>query len=128
MELYEVTSEGLLSSLVKSLPEGQQNSLNLNSWITALVFSEDGQWLATGQCNGIIQIWDLKHPNPKPLVLRGHEERINAIAFSPNGEYLVSASSDNTVRLQTVKTEALAQQIQNKLYRNLTPEEEKRFL
>jgi WD40 repeat protein len=128
VELYKVMSEELLSSLVKSLPEGQQNSLNLDSWITALVFSEDGQWLATGQCNGIIQIWDLKHPNPKPLVLRGHEERINAIAFSPNGEYLVSASSDNTVRLQTVKTEALAQQLQNKLYRNLTPEEEKRFL
>lgn len=39
-------------------------------------------------------------------VLRGHESRINRIAWSPNGCYLASPSGDNTIRVWDVESGA----------------------
>ncbi len=36
-------------------------------------------------------------------MLKGHENKINSVIFSPEGKYLASASSDNTIKLWNVE-------------------------
>ncbi len=63
-------------------------------YVTAIEYSPDGQILASGNSDGTIRLW-----NPKTgrnfAVLRGHKGDVNEIAFLPNGEMLVSNSSQD---------------------------------
>jgi WD40 repeat protein len=40
----------------------------------------------------------------KPFVQLGHTDRINTLAITPNGKYLISGSHDNTVKLWDIKS------------------------
>jgi WD40 repeat protein/serine/threonine protein kinase len=75
----------------------------LNSWTTpfelkALAFSPDGSRLAAGGAFHVIHVWDL---TSKSLVheFQAHWATIRGIAFADRGKALVSASSDNSIRL-----------------------------
>jgi WD40 repeat protein len=65
---------------------------------TAVTFSPDGRYLASGAADNKIRIWRL---SDLALVatLAGHTDVVNALAFSPDGSRLASGGVDNTVRL-----------------------------
>jgi WD40 repeat protein len=61
------------------------------------VFSPDGRWLATGGYHDpTVRLWDLKSPNPQsdPKLLKGHRGSVMSLAFSANGQRLVSGAWD----------------------------------
>jgi len=72
--------------------------------LSALALSVDGRMMATGVGGGAIKLWDassLKHE----ATLWGHRERVNCLAWSPDGKVLASHSSeDRTVRLWDIAT------------------------
>jgi WD40 repeat protein len=47
------------------------------------------------------RLWDLsaKNPTANPVVLRGHEGPVNAVAISPDNRWVVTGSDDSTARL-----------------------------
>ena len=59
-----------------------------------LAFDPSGNWLAT---SAPVSLWPLARTYPR--VLRGHEERVRRVAFTPDGKRLVSASDDGSVRV-----------------------------
>ncbi len=49
-------------------------------------------------------IWDLLRPNDPPETLRGHDEAVTDVTFSPNGRLIVSTSLDDPVRVWDVRS------------------------
>jgi len=82
--------------------------------ISAVCFSPDRKYLATGSWDGAILVYPFFKRCPRMLIFlqiweintkyvrnafKGHTRYIYTLNFSPNGRLLVSASGDNTVRL-----------------------------
>ena len=68
------------------------------SAVTAVAFSPDRRFAATGADDRTIRIWDVATATEQ-RVLTGPSDRINALAFNPDGARLAAASGDGTVRV-----------------------------
>ena len=63
-----------------------------------LAITRDGEHLAVAGDGGTIHIWDIGGSR-EINQFEGHDGTVHALAYSPKGEYLVSASQDKTVRV-----------------------------
>jgi WD40 repeat protein len=70
---------------------------------SGLAYSPNGLFLAAAMDNHTILIADAEGGG-RPRVLRGHTGEIYDLAYSPNGQRLVSASLDGTTRIWDVAT------------------------
>jgi len=62
--------------------------------------------LGSAGSDGKILLWGLEDGDAPLAVLSGHEDRVNRVAFHPQGSLLASTSHDNTWRLWDVETQA----------------------
>eukprot|EP01071_Lankesteria_metandrocarpae_P000173 Lankesteria_metandrocarpae@DN10308_c0_g1_i1.p1 len=67
--------------------------------------------LATGSADATVMLWS-QNSKTALRILKGHEDRVNRIAFHPSRHFLVSTSHDDTWRLWDIATgqELLAQE------------------
>ncbi len=96
--------------------------------VNSVAFAPNGQTLATASDDETVLLWDVsggltgivRHfrrtdddrtarsqevaTRQQQAVLQGHTNRVNSVAFAPNGQTLATASDDETVRLWDVAT------------------------
>lgn len=65
--------------------------------VRSLVYSSSGEWLLSGDQDGIVKYWQ---PNLNNInILSAHKEVIRDIAFSPNDTKFVTASDDSSLKI-----------------------------
>jgi WD40 repeat protein len=105
IKIWDLQTHSLISSLRKYADP-----------IHALAFSPSGNILASGGSkkykafdnNVGIYLWDINTQNLLSVLYgQGHLLRINSLAFSPDGEFLVSGSNDKTVKIWNLRDKKL---------------------
>jgi len=71
--------------------------------VTAIVFSADGRYIASGGVDGSVIIWEAAGGSIHAR-LAGHTATIEGLAFSPDGQWLVTAGDDDALNLWNVAT------------------------
>jgi WD40 repeat protein len=79
----------------------------LTGCVRAVAFSRDGKKLACGH-GKFVRLWDVERLGDKEgrtgLVLEGHTEDVNAVAFAPRAGLLASGGTEPAIRLWDVST------------------------
>ena len=69
--------------------------------VTCVVFSPDGQLVASSSYDKTVQLWNAADGSAE-CTLRGHSDSVSGVAFSPDGSKLASWSDDATMKLWDV--------------------------
>jgi WD40 repeat protein len=79
--------------------------------------------LATASEDATVRLWDLERPEVPPSILHGHVGPLHAAAFAPDGNRVISGGRDRELRVWPTSTDALAEQVCQMMWRNLTDTE-----
>lgn len=71
-------------------------------WAWSLVFHHQNNVLISGNDDKTIKLWNLDTGEAKSLA--GHNNRIRAVALSPDGQTIASGSDDQTIKLWNAQT------------------------
>ena len=93
----------LANGFAEGLPKYAITQINTGPGpINAMTYSQSTNQLAIAAANNI-HIYDAD-TYKELMVLAGHTDSVQAVAFAPNGKLIVSGSADKTVRLWEVET------------------------
>jgi WD40 repeat protein len=76
-------------------PPWPQTLLRVGSKVNSLAFSPDGECLACGSDDGIVQLWNKR--NGRCTLLEGHADIVVCLSFSPIGNILAWESWHNSI-------------------------------
>ncbi|MBE9004922.1 serine/threonine protein kinase [Fortiea sp. LEGE XX443] len=80
--------------------------------VMSVAISPDGRKIASiAEGDRIIKVWNLA-TGKEILTIRGHSQKINAVAISPNSKTLVSGSDDQTIKVWNLATGKIVRTLQ----------------
>ena len=96
--------------------------------INDIEFSRDGKMLATGSYDGSVQLYVMDKLDELPIVMKDHDTYVWDVSFSNNGDFLVSATNSNVIKIWPTKSEFYAEKICGNVIRNMSDQEWKRYV
>ncbi len=105
-----------------SLSNSEKKDFKLyQSAISVFDFSENKDFLAVGNVEGAISIWDLNkyiEPSYQPMVYEGVSDLIYSLKFSPDGAFLLAGDRSGAITFLNVEPAAYADAICEELSSN----------
>lgn len=118
------TSQGSLKIWDSKKLEVIKNLEGHKSRISDIDFNKDDNLMATSSLDGTARMWDCTNLNNQPIELRDHKMWVVSIAFSPDGQSLVTSSNEkDRLLIWTTKSEYLASDLYHRINRNMSIEE-----
>lgn len=82
--------------------------------LLSVILSADGQYLASGSGDGIIQLWNAASGTPLLSIVAHTEPLVSlSLAFTPDQQYLISGSSDHKIKIWRVEDGTLERVLQH---------------
>lgn len=69
-------------------------------------FSPDGKWIATGDQDGAVSLWEVSSAGRVRRTFSGHTAAVSGVCFHPDGSRLVSCSFDGQIKVWELKSGA----------------------
>jgi WD40 repeat protein len=82
-------------------------TLETGEGVTGLAFAPNGRSLAASTTRGVL-VWDLSDPSSPPRQLRSGWSAADHVAFTPDGERLISGVTDGTAHVYDLPTGAVS--------------------
>ena len=123
------TSDGNVIIILMDNPE--KNTIPIvahKSSVTNVKFHPVLNFIASASLDGTIKLWNLDIADEQPVIFAEHDSWVWSIAFSENGDRLVSGGKDKTVKTYVVKQDQLVKDIEAKVNRNFTNSEWNYFI
>ena len=96
-KLVRIFDTEQLAALRRQYPEASTKELEKQvADITAVSFSAAGDFVVTADSSGTCRLWQFDQPDPL-LSFRGHDRAVTALQWLPDGDTLLTASTDGSV-------------------------------
>ncbi|GAA3392817.1 Hsp70 family protein [Cryptosporangium minutisporangium] len=93
--VWETSTGKLLNQLTTQNESGQVG-------LSGAVISPDGKWVAAGDSDSNVWLWDLTAPNRAYVMPRLHADYVTELAFSPDSRTFVSGGGGGTIHVWDV--------------------------
>ena len=112
------------------LKSGQQTTVlrGHTAKISAITFSNDGNYLASSSYDGTVRLWNVNDLNTLPIVLNDHSTWATFAIFSNDSQFVFTGDKVGNIRKYPLAVSNLIQGYCNYLKRNLTVEEWKNYV
>lgn len=127
---------GYLSGLIEFMAVGESgSSMSVNAHsagITDVCFNKPLQQMASSSMDGSVKIWACNEPDRLPVSLEDNGGAVMALAFSPDGKFLVSGTEGRnggqSIAARPAHADYIAEGMCNVINRNFTTEEWWRYV
>ncbi|KAI9205845.1 uncharacterized protein BJ171DRAFT_53948 [Polychytrium aggregatum] len=92
-------ARGAINSIAVNTFRHISKETNPQSSVYALATNPSGSVIVSGAPDKIVRVWDPRTNGNNPLALPGHTDNIRDILVSDDGRWVLSASSDTTIKL-----------------------------
>lgn len=94
-QAYSAGQDGIIQQWDVTSKEAGRTWTTDKIGIQILARSTDGKWLAAGDIQGSIHLWDITRDNAQPVaVLKGHKGAVMGLAFASQAPLLASGGAD----------------------------------
>jgi len=125
------TDDGPILLFDPSRPEAPARAqlLGHGSGVSSLAFATAGRpLLASAGLDGTVRLWDARHPDHGAVRLDDHDAWVWTLVLTRDGRQVITGGADRTVRISWTESAPLADEACSKVSRNLTRDEQHRYL